>query len=339
MTETPDRPLVTFALFAYNQEKFIREAVEGALAQTYEPLEIILSDDCSSDRTFDIMEKMAAAYKGNHEVILRRTTTNLGVVAHVVETCKNAKGDIIVVAAGDDVSYAERVERIVHAFEGNSATFCVTTGFDLINENAVLLSVGHVAPLRIIKPFIALPAGEKHIVTQGSTAAYRRELFCLDFPTPLLPCAEDYLFNFMIYANGKNVIQVSRSLVAYRQHERALANYDTKRISVREAEIASIDHHVMHKNLLINMHAVAKSCSTPERINRTALANELSKVRERICWQSLSTQEKLTGILRAVGSRELLQLRWQLPRLWGQHPNYPAVEYVHKLKSLLGRRT
>ena len=33
-----DRPLVTFALFAYNQEDYIREAVEGAFAQTYEPL-------------------------------------------------------------------------------------------------------------------------------------------------------------------------------------------------------------------------------------------------------------------------------------------------------------
>ncbi len=36
-----DRPLVTFAISAYNQEKFIHEAVEVAFAQTYEPLEII----------------------------------------------------------------------------------------------------------------------------------------------------------------------------------------------------------------------------------------------------------------------------------------------------------
>lgn len=36
------RPLVTFALFAYNQERFIREAVEGALAQTYSPLQVVL---------------------------------------------------------------------------------------------------------------------------------------------------------------------------------------------------------------------------------------------------------------------------------------------------------
>ena len=59
-----ERPLVTFALFAYNQEQFIREAVEGAFAQTYEPLEIILSDDCSTDRTFEIMQEMASACEG-----------------------------------------------------------------------------------------------------------------------------------------------------------------------------------------------------------------------------------------------------------------------------------
>jgi glycosyltransferase involved in cell wall biosynthesis len=64
MPDNPtDRSLVTFALFAYNQEKYIREAVEGALAQTYEPLEIILSDDCSSDRTFETMREMAATAK------------------------------------------------------------------------------------------------------------------------------------------------------------------------------------------------------------------------------------------------------------------------------------
>jgi glycosyltransferase involved in cell wall biosynthesis len=69
MPDNPtDRSLVTFALFAYNQEKYIREAVEGALAQTYEPLEIILSDDCSSDRTFETMREMAATYDGPHQV-------------------------------------------------------------------------------------------------------------------------------------------------------------------------------------------------------------------------------------------------------------------------------
>ena len=44
-------PLLTFALFSYNQENYIRQAVEGALAQDYPRLEIIISDDCSQDET------------------------------------------------------------------------------------------------------------------------------------------------------------------------------------------------------------------------------------------------------------------------------------------------
>ena len=66
-----ERPLVTFALFAYNQEKYIHEAVEGALAQTYEPLEIILSDDSSTDRTFEVMSELAKKYNGKNKVIVR----------------------------------------------------------------------------------------------------------------------------------------------------------------------------------------------------------------------------------------------------------------------------
>ena len=58
MAETSEKPLLTFAIAAFNQEAFIREAVEAAFAQTYSPLEIVLSDDCSKDRTFDIMKEM-----------------------------------------------------------------------------------------------------------------------------------------------------------------------------------------------------------------------------------------------------------------------------------------
>jgi glycosyltransferase involved in cell wall biosynthesis len=116
MSKTPDqmpdnvtdRPLVTFALFAYNQEEFIREAVEGAFAQTYEPLEIILSDDCSSDRTYEIMQEMIAAYEGPHELRLRRSEVNNGTLAHFFNVVSKSQGTHLVVAAGDDISYPER---------------------------------------------------------------------------------------------------------------------------------------------------------------------------------------------------------------------------------------
>src|SRR6056297_466684 len=102
MTETIERPLVTFAVIAYNQERFIREAIEGAFAQTYQPLEIILSDDCSPDSTFEIMQEMAAAYGGPHGVILNRNQSNLGIVPHIDRVMTIVTGEFIVINAGDD---------------------------------------------------------------------------------------------------------------------------------------------------------------------------------------------------------------------------------------------
>ena len=78
-----DRPPVTLFVLAYNQEALVRAAIEGAFAQTYQPLEIILSDDASPDGTFAVMQAMAAAYSGPHRVILNRNPANLGLTAHV----------------------------------------------------------------------------------------------------------------------------------------------------------------------------------------------------------------------------------------------------------------
>jgi glycosyltransferase involved in cell wall biosynthesis len=126
MTNLPENPLVTFALFAYNQERFIREAVEGAFWQTYSPLEIILSDDCSTDSTFYIMEKMKKKYSGQNIIVLNRTNFNKGIVGHFNEVFLLARGDIIVVAAGDDVSLPDRVEKTCDIFIKNTDVFSVS---------------------------------------------------------------------------------------------------------------------------------------------------------------------------------------------------------------------
>lgn len=105
-------PVLTFAVFAYNQEQYIAEAVQGALSQTYAPLEVILSDDCSSDRTFEIMQELASAYDGHHKVIVRQNEHNLGLGAHINRVMELAHGQLIVAAAGDDISLPHRTERL-----------------------------------------------------------------------------------------------------------------------------------------------------------------------------------------------------------------------------------
>src|SRR5215208_5561829 len=96
---TSTRPLVSFALLTYNHEKFIRDAVSAAFAQTYQPLEIIISDDCSTDQTFEIVQEMVLAYTGEHRVVLRRNPENLGADGlglHVTRVFDSSEGELIV---------------------------------------------------------------------------------------------------------------------------------------------------------------------------------------------------------------------------------------------------
>lgn len=137
-----EHSLVTFALFAYNQEKYIREAVEGAFAQTYEPLEIILSDDCSTDRTFEIMSEMVEAYNGPHRIKLIRNEQNRGISLHVRHIHEIANGEIIIHAAGDDISYPTRTTKTVQAFsKGDIKPSLVMANAHVIDDSGDIIGV------------------------------------------------------------------------------------------------------------------------------------------------------------------------------------------------------
>ena len=110
-------PLVTFVLLTYNQERWVKIAIESVLAQDYTNLEIIISDDCSSDRTFDIIEETVRSYRGPHRVVARQTVKNCGSLLHVADVAKTARGELLVLAAGDDVSKINRVTVLQEAWK------------------------------------------------------------------------------------------------------------------------------------------------------------------------------------------------------------------------------
>tara|TARA_R110002111_G_scaffold63002_10_gene104263 strand:- start:124 stop:1065 length:942 start_codon:yes stop_codon:yes gene_type:complete len=113
------KPLVSFVMLAYNQEKYIEAALEGAFAQTYSPLEIILSDDGSNDSTFSLMQAKAAMYEGPHRVKVRQTKKNNGLADHFNTVISLAKGEIIVIASGDDISLPNRTTNTVELLANN----------------------------------------------------------------------------------------------------------------------------------------------------------------------------------------------------------------------------
>jgi len=131
-----DRPLLTMLVIAFNQERFIREAVEGALSQTYRPLEVLISDDRSTDRTFEIIKECVERYRGPHDVRVNRNRVNLGLGSHINRMVQLARGELHVIAAGDDVSFPERVSRTWEAYcDSGGVAMSIYSSVVIIDEN------------------------------------------------------------------------------------------------------------------------------------------------------------------------------------------------------------
>ncbi|WP_306120534.1 MULTISPECIES: glycosyltransferase [unclassified Roseitalea] len=213
LTETTDRPLVTFALFAYNQEQYIREAVEGAFAQTYEPLEIILSDDCSTDQTFEIMKELAAAYKGPHEVQVRRNEYNQGTLAHILTAAHLARGEFMLVASGDDISLSERTKTMAQAMLMAPPDVVVASADDIVFDDFGNTFDSERDVLRRRKS-----RANDRIWFLGATACFRTVDLCrLPFPSYRV-LFEDLALMSIFRHLGKVSLRVESPLILRRAH-------------------------------------------------------------------------------------------------------------------------
>jgi glycosyltransferase involved in cell wall biosynthesis len=129
------KPLVSYCLFTYKQDRYIAQSVEAALAQTYSPLEIIISDDCSTDQTYAIIEEKVRTYRGPHRVIINRNEKNLGIGGHISFVAGLSTGDFIVTVGGDDISSPEHVKMAVDAMQASGGAYMVDFDASTINED------------------------------------------------------------------------------------------------------------------------------------------------------------------------------------------------------------
>ena len=215
-------PLVSFIVVAYKQERFVREAVRSALAQTYEPLEILLSDDCSPDRTFEIMKEEAGSYSGPHRLVLNQNQSNLGLAGHLNLAFGMAKGDVFVMQGGDDRSLPERTSELLRARSDQPAPP------DLICSHVRELREDG-SPSGVIWKDVTRNTSLKEAISGGScvalgaTAAYSRTLFDKYGPIDGHVLMEDWVLSFRALLEG-GVLLVEQPLVDYRIHNDSISS-------------------------------------------------------------------------------------------------------------------
>jgi glycosyltransferase involved in cell wall biosynthesis len=226
-------PLVSFIIFSYNQEDFIHDAINGALAQTYEPLEIIISDDCSMDNTFEIIKNETNDYNGPHKIILNRNEKNLGLIGHINKVFKMANGNFIVGNAGDDISLPQRTELLTKRWMDNENPVNLVCSF--FEEIDVLgNSTGVIKKSVMFSPDQKLPVHKWKCGATGATSGYDRILFDKYGQLDTDIIAEDWIFPFRAWVNSGMAV-IEKPLVKHRTHEKSVS-YIYKRIKFEKSK-------------------------------------------------------------------------------------------------------
>lgn len=207
-------PLVSFVLLAFNQERFIKAAVEAVLGQDYEPLEIVISDDASTDRTYSIIQETVSTHRDRRRVIVNKMAKNVGLGVHLQHALSIASGQYVVIAAGDDLSAPERTRKSIEALlrdgEKRLALHCRVMKIDV-----------HGVPLGLFdNPFVSDITCPKSVIRRlawltGSSVTLHRDLVNR-FPA-LRPDVvnEDMIWAFRCSLFG-GAIYIEQPLVRYR---------------------------------------------------------------------------------------------------------------------------
>lgn len=127
-------PLISIGMPVYNEELYIEASVNSILAQKYDPIELIVSDNASTDNTEQICLDLA---KRDKRIKYVRNHANLGAIANFCKVFDYAKGEYFMFAGGHDLWSPNVVTRCLETLQANPSTvlaFPTTAWIDDVNR-------------------------------------------------------------------------------------------------------------------------------------------------------------------------------------------------------------
>lgn len=204
--------LVSIAMATYNGEKYLRQQLDSIYKQTYKNIEVIVTDDCSSDKTTEILQEYRQLYGLKYYV----NDINLGYAKNFERAASLCSGDLIAFSDQDDIFLPDKIEVLVREIGDYSLIYSDATLIDAEGKeyaSSYMRYANH--PMLTGKPF-------KEIVfrcfIRGFQIMFNRDLLRVALPMPNHVTHDDW---FTILAAKRGGIKyLDLSLVQYRQHGR-----------------------------------------------------------------------------------------------------------------------
>lgn len=238
-----ENPLVSIIVITYNSARFVLETLESAKAQTYSNIELIVSDDASTDDTVEICRRWMGENKHRFaRVELVTSGLNTGISANCNRGLKIAKGEWLKFIAGDDMLLEDFVSENVEYAANNNEAKIIFSDMIIVNESGYEIG-------RIVhnNRYMKLPAHQQNVRISRSVfdlyspssfvnSNLLRSLGGFDERYPML---EDY--PLWLKATGANtkLFCTNRPLVRYREHACSVRHED-RDVSANRKYIESV---------------------------------------------------------------------------------------------------
>lgn len=204
------RPLVSVVIPARNEEKVIGCTIRSVLESDYEPKEIIVVDDASTDRTFEVASK----YQGPRVKVLRKEVGGMGKARALNFGLRFAKGEIIVFMDADTLLTREAIGELVRKFQDPSVS--AVAGNVMVRNRVNLLTklqaVEYIATFHLFRKGLSV-LGAVPIIS-GALGAFKRNVLETTGFYDADTITEDFDVTVKALKAGK-VVQASSHAVAF----------------------------------------------------------------------------------------------------------------------------
>lgn len=201
-------PIVTVLMAVYNGEKCLKHTIESILNQTFKHFEFLIIDDCSTDRTIEVVK----SYK-DERIIIYKNENNIGQTKSLNRGLKLARGKYLARIDADDVSLPMRLERQVKYIEDNTKIILVGTAGFYYDDSGKVISIANMPDsMSAMKAMIFFASPILHV-----SVLMRREKICqLGGYNESYDILADYELWSRLIQNNFQMVNIKEVLVGYR---------------------------------------------------------------------------------------------------------------------------
>jgi len=204
--------MISVCMATYNGSRYIKRQLLSILCQLGGSDEIILVDDCSSDATLEVVERL-----GDSRIKIYRNGSNEGVLRTFERAIRLASGDIIFLSDQDDIWYPEKVGKFLQVFNGQPDVTLVLSDAKVINDRDEVIAKSFFEARGGFSPGIWHNIARNKYL--GCAMAFRRSMVDKFLPFPKDIPMHDMWIGCINSIYGKPSF-LDMPLMGYRRHQR-----------------------------------------------------------------------------------------------------------------------